>query len=926
MLALILSFALAQTPAPPDWEQTLDQVVPGVVALRVTAVRDFDTEGAGNSVGTGFVVDRERGILLTNRHMVHAGPVRSEAVLLDHEELDLQAIYRDPVHDFGFYRFDPADVRFMELPELPLAPEGARVGVEIRVIGNDAGEKISILDGTIARLDRSAPYYGTETYNDFNTFYLQAASGTSGGSSGSPVVDIHGQVIGLNAGGSREAASSFYLPLDRVVRALELIQEGKPVPRGTLLSTFRHMPYDECRRLGLSESAEANLRSAFPEGTGALVVDRTLPGSAADGVLQSGDILLAVDGEALNAFVPLESVLDDGVGGEVTLTLERGGVAQDLTLPIEDLHAVTPDDYLEVGRAVVNDLSYQVARNHAHPLEGVYIAVSGYMFGRAGLGAGRVVTAVNGRPTPDLDSLQKALEGIADRELFQVRSHPIQDIRHEEVDVVVMDRTWYPMRRCVRDDATGMWPCTDAAPPPEASPPPVREVLPPLSPDKVAAKVASALVMVDFDVPYSTAGTRSFNYQGVGTVIDAERGLVLVDRDTVPVALGDITLTFAASVRVQGQLEWLDPVHNTAIVRYDPASLGDTPVEAVTFVDRAVDAGDVVWQVGLDRHQQVSSIKTEVERVQPIALGASGTPRFRDINAVGVDLVSSAPSLGGVLVDKKGRALALWGSFLDPREGERRFRGLPTTFLPPHVRGEEPGDARCTLGAELSAVSLADARDRGLEDSRARALVELDPRWRRVLEVVRVDGRAPARGHITDGDLLIGLGVDSATPIARFEDIEQLGSQCDVPLLGRVLRDGGEAEVTFTPQEVSGRGVDRIVNWAGLVLHAPHHEVGFQQGIVPEGVYVAWLWYGSPGSRYGLRPTRRITEVNGVATPDLDAFLEAISGLADGQSVRLTTTLLDGTVRVSTLRLDLEYWPTTELVATEAGWQRRDVE
>src|SRR5262249_24115303 len=126
------------------WSRTLSTIASGVVTIQVDLTRAFDTEWNMSSQATGFVVDAERGLILTNRHVVTPGPVTATAVFQNREEVPLSPVYRDPTHDFGLYHYDPSKLKFIKPQQLELFPQGAQVGREIRVVGNDAGEQLSI--------------------------------------------------------------------------------------------------------------------------------------------------------------------------------------------------------------------------------------------------------------------------------------------------------------------------------------------------------------------------------------------------------------------------------------------------------------------------------------------------------------------------------------------------------------------------------------------------------------------------------------------------------------------------------------------------------------------------------------------------------------------------------------------------------------
>jgi C-terminal processing protease CtpA/Prc len=142
-----------------------------------------------------------------------------------------------------------------------------------------------------------------------------------------------------------------------------------------------------------------------------------------------------------------------------------------------------------------------------------------------------------------------------------------------------------------------------------------------------------------------------------------------------------------------------------------------------------------------------------------------------------------------------------------------------------------------------------------------------------------------------------------------------------------VWRGQSEQTLDVATAELPGTDVDRLVEWAGATLQAPHRAMSVQRGIAPLGVYVGYFSYGSPATRYGLYPGRRIMEVDGVATPDLDTFLKTVTGRPDRSSVRLKTITWNNAPEVITLKLDKHYWPAYELThTTQGGWVRRALE
>ncbi len=504
-----------------------------------------------------------------------------------------------------------------------------------------------------------------------------------------------------------------------------------------------------------------------------------------------------------------------------------------------------------------------------------------------------------------------------------VRYFTLEDIRSPQLQSVRIDRRWFPARTCHRDDRLGQWPCQSL------DPPPVPEAQPPASTrfavtgDRVLDALAPSLVLVTFNMPYSIAGVTERNYFGTGVIVDAERGLVAVDRNTVPVALGDVRITIAGTLEVPARVAWIHPQHNLAMLAYDPAAIGDTPVRAARMLDRQLAPGEVVSVVGLKPDNRLFAQRSEVGSLEPVNFPLSRTLQFRESNLSTIRLVNGPTEFDGVIADERGRVLALWSSFAFEagRQIQQENQGVPIGIVQEmlgHVRDDTPLHS---LEAELEARSLASARRLGLAEEWVRRVEAHSPSRREVLSVTRLVAGTPAAAVLRPGDLL--LAIDGEI-VNSFREVDRAVQRERVRVT--VWRSGGELEFDLATMALDGRDVERVLVWAGATLHAPHRAMAAQRGIPSDGVFVAFFMYGSPASRYQLWAGRRITEVDGVPTPDLDSFLAAVAGRPDRSSLRLKMVSWNDSVDVITLKLDDHYWPTYQLRRVGDAWERSAVD
>jgi S1-C subfamily serine protease len=275
--------------------------------------------------------------------------------------------------------------------------------------------------------------------------------------------------------------------------------------------------------------------------------------------------------------------------------------------------------------------------------------------------------------------------------------------------------------------------------------------------------------------------------------------------------------------------------------------------------------------------------------------------------------------VGGVIADKKGRVRAFFASFsYNTSDSESAVSaGMGAHLIRETIEqalGSQP--PLRTLGVELKPMTLPDAVSRGLSPERVAQITGDKDQERKLLRVVRSETGHPAHISLQAGDIL--LSVDGR--LITTHDVLEAALSGEVHEL--VILRGGTEQTQSVRTGVSQPATNRVLVWAGAYLHAPHPAARILSSMPANGVYVSRTWYGSPAARAELFSVSRITAVDGKPTPDLDAFIAAISQAPDRQGMKLSIEDHHGRRELITLEPDYTWWPTSELLRGEEGWTR----
>ena len=297
--------------------EEFEELFPFGFEFQIPQYRQKGTQKQEVSSGTGFIVD-SRGYIITNRHVVSDKDAEYTVLTNDGKKYKAQVIAQDPVEDFAVLKIEKNDLIPLKLGD----SKTIEIGESVIAIGNALGEfkntvSVGVISGlyrTIQAMDSSGNY---QTLNDV----IQTDAAINRGNSGGPLLNLKGEVIGVNVAMVSGAQNiGFAIPINKIKNAL-----NQAIETGKIKIPFLGIRY-------VLVTPEIQKEKELKYDYGALIAkgkegeEAVVKGSPADKAgLKEGDVILEVDNKKINQENNLLNLIREyKVGDKVKLKISRG--------------------------------------------------------------------------------------------------------------------------------------------------------------------------------------------------------------------------------------------------------------------------------------------------------------------------------------------------------------------------------------------------------------------------------------------------------------------------------------------------------------------------------------------------------------------------------------------------------------------------
>lgn len=281
--------------------------------------------------GTGFVVNQEKGLILTNRHVVEDTEADYTVLANDGRKFDAQVVARDAVNDLALVQ-----IKDKSLPQVTLGDsESVALGQTVIAIGNALGEyRNTITKGIVSGIGRNVVAGNNQGSSESLEGVFQTDAAINPGNSGGPLVNLLGQVIGINTAVNREGQLiGFAIPSNEAKRIITSFEKNGRIVRPYL--GIRYLPVTP--ELAKANKLEVDYGVLIARGKNVNEL-AVVPGSPADKAgLVENDIILELNGQKVDAEHSLVKMLSQfNPGDTVKLKIYHRGERKDVQVKLEE--------------------------------------------------------------------------------------------------------------------------------------------------------------------------------------------------------------------------------------------------------------------------------------------------------------------------------------------------------------------------------------------------------------------------------------------------------------------------------------------------------------------------------------------------------------------------------------------------------------